>query len=284
MRRALSGVVTLIAAMEAFMAANVSFAPASTSSSWRDAPNLTAAPLTPPWRKPEIPEAHAVLEIPVWDQWDQKPGADDPAAGPEAFRDRWVASPGADGPAAGPMTALWDRWEPYPGADVPAAGPEDASAASPAAEPPRAPRPKWSLPARKVEAAHAVMAYPKQKPKPLDTAEYQREVAARSVCDRKQARPQEPDDQSAPWDTRGPRGPKDGGPTLWKKQKYREGSGRWANAGGQHREKYSLYHKKKADGLQGAALQYWHPMDLNGHWAIQAAELGVMSPHEMKKH
>ncbi len=67
MRSALSGVVTLISAMDAFMAAQVSFAPSSTSSSWRDAGPLTAAPITPPWRKPEIPEAQ-VAQITSWER------------------------------------------------------------------------------------------------------------------------------------------------------------------------------------------------------------------------
>ncbi len=89
--------------------------------------------------------------------------------------------------------------------------------------------------------------------------------------------------RSRPWDTRGPRGPQEGGPQNWNGQKFRPGSGRWANAGGQHREKYSLYHRKKKDGLTGLDLQYYHTMDANGYWAMKAAEEGVLSPNQMKQ-
>ena len=66
-------------------------------------------------------------------------------------------------------------------------------------------------------------------------------------------------------------------------QRFREGSGRWANAGGQHREKYSYYHRRKREGCYGADLAYYHPMAENGYWAKKAFEDGVLSPYQMKQ-
>ena len=127
-----------------------------------------------------------------------------------------------------------------------------------------------------------VQAFPKMKMKPPDTDEFKREVSARSADDRKRVRDWE-DDSDRPWDARGPRGPQEGGPQIWMGQKFREGSGRWANAGGQHREKYSFYHRKKKEGCTGVDLQYYHPMATDGYWAKKAVEEGVLSPYEMKK-
>ncbi len=126
------------------------------------------------------------------------------------------------------------------------------------------------------------MAFPKMKSKPADTDEFKRAVSARSADDRKRVREFE-DDSERPWDARGPRGPQEGGPHTWMGQKFREGSGRWANAGGQHREKYKLYWKKKQEGWTGVDLAYYHPMAMNGHWAKKAVEEGVLSPYQMKQ-
>ena len=120
-------------------------------------------------------------------------------------------------------------------------------------------KPKWSLPKRKIEAADNLMAFPKMKSKPADTDEFKRAVSARSADDRKRVREFE-DDSERPWDARGPRGPQEGGPHTWMGQKFREGSGRWANAGGQHRKEYSFYHRKKMEGCTGVDLQYYHPL------------------------
>jgi hypothetical protein len=126
-----------------------------------------------------------------------------------------------------------------------------------------------------------MQASPKQKAKPQDTDEFKREVRSRSADDRNGVREFE-DDKQRPWDTRGPRGPQDGGPQIWKGQKFREGSGRWANSGGQHREKYSLYHKKQKEGWTGLDLAFYHPFAEDGYWAKKAAEEGVLSPFQMR--
>ena len=105
-----------------------------------------------------------------------------------------------------------------------------------------------------------LQAFPNMKMKPPGTDEFKREVSARSADDRKRAREWE-DDSDRPWDARGPQ---EGGPQIWMGQKFREGSGRWANAGGEHREKYSFYHRKKTEGWTGLDLQFYHPMAVDG--------------------
>ena len=40
------------------------------------------------------------------------------------------------------------------------------------------------------------------------------------------------------WRDRGPLGPNEGGPSTWRKQEYREGSGRWGNRGKGSNEKF----------------------------------------------
>ena len=109
------------------------------------------------------------------------------------------------------------------------------------------PKPKRCPPKRKIEAADMLQAFPNMKMKPPDTDEFKREVSARSADDRKRAREWE-DDSDRPWDARGPQ---EGGPQIWMGQKLRHG--RWANAGGEHREKYSFYHRKK--GCAGVGPQ-----------------------------
>jgi hypothetical protein len=43
---------------------------------------------------------------------------------------------------------------------------------------------------------------------------------------------------------RGPPPPAEGGPDLWRNQKFREGSGRWGNRGGKYRHEYTAYYNK----------------------------------------
>jgi hypothetical protein len=57
------------------------------------------------------------------------------------------------------------------------------------------------------------------------------------------------------WKERGPPPPSD--PTeTWRGQRYREGSGRWANRAGQHAEWFSAYYRAKRS-MTPAALQAW---------------------------
>ena len=93
----------------------------------------------------------------------------------------------------------------------------------------------------------------------------------------------EGDPRELPWGVRGPPGPKDGGPTTWMGQRFCANTGRWANAGGRHKEKYALFRAKKNEGLTGKELHYWHPMAKDGYWAKQAADEGVMAPWEEKE-
>jgi hypothetical protein len=43
---------------------------------------------------------------------------------------------------------------------------------------------------------------------------------------------------------RGPPPPAEGGPDLWRNQKFREASGRWGNRGGKHRHEWTSYYNK----------------------------------------
>jgi hypothetical protein len=47
---------------------------------------------------------------------------------------------------------------------------------------------------------------------------------------------------------RGPPAPGDGGPDLWRHQKFREHSGRWGNRGGKHRHEWTTYFQSKGKG------------------------------------
>ena len=115
----------------------------------------------------------------------EEPGRDDiMAAAPVTPPWRRVSS--AD------MIPSWDQW------NVP-------DEAQPLPVAPTLPRPKWSLPTRKVEVADSMQAFPKQKAKPVDTDEYRRENSARSPSDRKRLREDSNkpiDDPNLPWDTR----------------------------------------------------------------------------------
>ena len=198
-------------------------------------------------------------------------------AGSSSSTAYWADAEPLTPPGRSPADVIpsWDRWSPVDEAPT-------IEEPQPEAGPRMLPKPKWCLPKRKIEAADMVQAFPKMKMKPPDTDEFKREVSARSADDRKRVRDWE-DDSDRPWDARGPRGPQEGGPQIWMGQKFREGSGRWANAGGQHREKYSFYHRKKKEGCTGVDLQYYHPMAVDGYWAKKAVEEGVLSPYQMKQ-
>ena len=44
------------------------------------------------------------------------------------------------------------------------------------------------------------------------------------------------------WQERGPPGPDAGGPTMWRGQRWRPQSRKWANRGGKHREAWAKYY------------------------------------------
>ena len=128
-----------------------------------------------------------------------------------------------------------------------------------------------------------MQAQPKQRPKPSGSVAFPREVASRPAETRQEIRAslnaaglQESPD--LPWDVRGPTGPEDGGPRIYKKQRFREGSQRWANAGGKHREKFTVYAKKKQEGLRGADLAHYHPYAKGGFWERFALAEGTEPP------
>ena len=144
--------------------------------------------------------------------------------------------------------------------------------------------PQRFLPRWKTMRSSLMKAQSKQRPKPQETGEFPREVAARSADDRKRLREGlSEDDPSLPWDVRGPPGPKGGGPMTWRGQKYRENTGRWANSGGRYKEHYALFRSKQREGFTGKELQYWHPMSKDGYWAQKAWAEGVMAPWEEKE-
>ena len=65
-----------------------------------------------------------------------------------------------------------------------------------------------------------------------------------------------------PWDLRGPPGPKDGGPSSWRGQRWREKQQIWGSCGGKRKEQYRAYHQKKNAGLTGPALRRYHPKNM----------------------
>ena len=125
------------------------------------------------------------------------------------------------------------------------------------------------------------------RPKRQDTGETNRSNSAHSVDDRKRKHADwdgEPkDDKELPSDMRGPPGPQEGGPEMWRSQKYGANTGRWANAGGRHREKYQLWRQKSNQGLTGNELAFFHPLTKDGHWDQECKKLGIKSPREEKK-
>ena len=142
------------------------------------------------------------------------------------------------------------------------------------------------LPKRKIKEAYESAARPKVGAKPEGSADRPREVASRSREDREEARrcsADAEDDPTAPWDIRGPPGPGSGGPATWRGQRFRHNTGRWANPGGRHKDKFRVYYRKQRDGLKGKELAYWHPLAKNGHWAEDAWRQGLLSPYEEKQ-
>ena len=73
-------------------------------------------------------------------------------------------------------------------------------------------------------------------------------------------------EEGVPWDMRGPRGPADDGPRVWKGQKFREGSQRWANGGGRKKQQYVQYYRQLKIGLTGEELWFHHPKNTEGRW------------------
>jgi hypothetical protein len=53
---------------------------------------------------------------------------------------------------------------------------------------------------------------------------------------------------ATPWQSRGPPGPDEGGPSSWRGQQYRPGTGKWANRGGRQKEYYTWLYSGKAKG------------------------------------
>jgi len=51
-----------------------------------------------------------------------------------------------------------------------------------------------------------------------------------------------------PWQQRGPPGPEEGGPSTWRGQQWREGSGRWANRGGANKNFYTEFYPLQCAG------------------------------------
>ena len=80
-----------------------------------------------------------------------------------------------------------------------------------------------------------------------------------------------------------PPGPLQGGPDVWQGQRFREGSGRWANNGGKYKDMYKMYYAKKQQGLWGREPAYWHPMSNDGFWASKAAEEGRLAPWQERE-
>ena len=94
-------------------------------------------------------------------------------------------------------------------------------------------------------------------------------------------RPGGGDQRDLPWDIRGPEREADGsGPSHWRGQRFRPGSGRYGNSGGKHRDKFVVYHNKKVAGLRGEALEFWHPYQKDGYWELQARHFGIASPRD----
>ena len=50
------------------------------------------------------------------------------------------------------------------------------------------------------------------------------------------------------------------------------------NAGGKHREKFTVYHKKKQEVLTGADLAHFHPYAKGGYWERKALAEGKDPP------
>ena len=67
-----------------------------------------------------------------------------------------------------------------------------------------------------------------------------------------------------PWQLRGPPGPKDGGPTTWKNQTFKEKKKQiWANNGGAKRDQWAYYFSQQRKGVNGRELHKLHPKNPN---------------------
>ena len=224
--------------------------------------------------------------VPPWRQKKAAPAEEAPpaaSASSSAEAPQAASSSGEAPPCAAAVIPKWDSWgeeEPSP----------DEACNFDDRDLDESPQRRF-LPIRKRKQAIAMQAQPKQRPKPPDTEEFKREVRARKADDRERfraavisgERSDIADPRDLPWDVRGPPGPKDGGLETWKGQRYRSGSGRWANAGGRNRDKYEIFRAKQKEGLDGKELHYWHPMAKDGYWAKLAAEQGVMAPWQEKE-
>ena len=229
---------------------------------------------TPPWRREKTAapaeEAPAAAIASSW----EAPQAEEEGEAPQA-EEKWEAPQAEEKWEAPPRAAAkipkWDSWseeEPSP----------DKACNSDGRDLDESPQRRY-LPEWKRQQANLMQTQPKQRPKPADTEAFKREVRARQAEDRQAFRSaliagqsEIADPRDLPWDVRGPPGPEDGGPQTWKGQKYRSGSGRWANAGGRNKDKYELYRAKLKEGLVGKQLHYWHPKATDGYWAEKAAE------------
>ena len=132
-------------------------------------------------------------------------------------------------------------------------------------------------------AASTLNVWFQMNPTPNDYA-ITRSVGSHIVNDLKRKQPDGGyDDKTRPCDLQVPPGPGYGAPNRWQGQKIREGSQRWANSGGKNREMFKKYYALKGCGWTGEDLQYYHPLEENGHWARQAWKNGEQSPLEKMK-
>ena len=58
---------------------------------------------------------------------------------------------------------------------------------------------------------------------------------------------------------RGPSGPLEGGPDIWRGQHFRKHAQRWANSGGKKKDEWKLYKRLEMQGVHGAELAWYHP-------------------------
>ena len=66
------------------------------------------------------------------------------------------------------------------------------------------------------------------------------------------------------WRDRGPLGPKEGGPSTWRQQEYREGSARWGNRGKASNEKFWKKIRAKRDAKKAKTARTGYSQD-DGH-------------------
>ena len=140
------------------------------------------------------------------------------------------------------------------------------------------------IPKDRVKASLMCGRMPSQPPKPPDSAQFKRSNKERDAGARRDARleAQGVDDATRPWDVRGPVGPQDGGPNQHRGQRWRSGSQRWANPGGEFREMFDHWRSKQRQGLVGQELHFWHPYNADGYFAREARKRGHATPKEIK--